>query len=51
MMAHALEGRGVLDKSSGIAGGKLGYSDVDRSKIALKGIEGKRLTYRPTRQG
>ncbi|TMJ42637.1 MAG: transposase, partial [Alphaproteobacteria bacterium] len=26
---------------------KLGYSDVDRAKIALKGIEGKRLTYRP----
>lgn len=29
---------------------KLGYSDVDRAKIALKGIEGKRLTYRPIGQ-
>jgi transposase-like protein len=26
---------------------KLGYSDVDSVEIALKGIEGKRLTYRP----
>jgi transposase-like protein len=25
---------------------KLGYSDVDRTRIAIKGIEGKRLTYR-----
>jgi len=29
---------------------KLGYSDIDRAKIALKGIEGKRLTYRPIGQ-
>lgn len=28
---------------------KLGYSDTDRARIALKGIGGKRLTYRPTR--
>jgi transposase-like protein len=25
---------------------KLGYSDIDRTKAAIKGIEGKRLTYR-----
>ena len=29
---------------------KLGYSDTDRAEIALKSIQGKRLTYRPTRQ-
>jgi transposase-like protein len=28
----------------------LGYSDTDRAAIALKGIEGKRLTYRRTNQ-
>jgi len=27
---------------------KLGYSDGERTAVALKGIEGKRLTYRPT---
>lgn len=30
---------------------KLGYSDADRAIEALKGIEGKRLTYRRTRSG
>lgn len=30
---------------------KLGYSDADRAIEALKGIEGKRLTYRRTSQG
>jgi hypothetical protein len=24
----------------------LGYSDADRARLAVKGIEGKRLTYR-----
>jgi hypothetical protein len=27
---------------------KLGYSDGERATLAMKGIEGKRLTYRPT---
>jgi transposase-like protein len=27
---------------------KLGYSDAERTSIAMKGIEGKRLTYRPS---
>ncbi len=26
----------------------LGYSDIDRTKAAIKGIEGKRLTYHQT---
>lgn len=30
---------------------KLGYSDTDRAKIALKGIEGKRLMYLRPAQG
>ena len=29
---------------------KLGYSDSQRTEIAIKGAEGKRLTYRRTRQ-
>lgn len=29
---------------------KLGYTDTARARLALKGIGGKRLTYRPTRQ-
>jgi hypothetical protein len=28
---------------------RLGYSDGERAMIAMKGIGGKRLTYRPTR--
>jgi hypothetical protein len=26
----------------------LGYADGDRAPLAMKGIEGKRLTYRPS---
>jgi hypothetical protein len=29
----------------------LGYSDIDRTKLAIKGIEGKRLTYHQTDGG
>jgi hypothetical protein len=29
---------------------KLGYNDGERAVLAMKGIEGKRLTYRPTRK-
>lgn len=30
---------------------KLGYSDTERAEMALRGIQGKRLTYRPTLGG
>jgi hypothetical protein len=30
---------------------KLGFTDGERTAAALKGIEGKRLTYRPTDGG
>ena len=30
---------------------RLGYSDVDRAEIALKGVKGKRLTYETTQEG
>jgi len=29
---------------------KLGYDDATRTELAIKGAEGKRLTYRPTRR-
>ena len=29
---------------------RLGYDDATRTELAIKGAEGKRLTYRPTRR-
>jgi hypothetical protein len=49
-MAHRIREAMKPDASKPIGGAKLGVIDKERADKALKGIEGKRVTYRRTNE-